>query len=116
MRVVSYISSLRQRDGKLASYSHTLPCCLSMPRSRVGASKKQARRSQEYGYRMEKVLLYPSFGDPLVFLWSPYGDSEMARNGFEDGSKMHVMMNLCGMLLEVVCVALRTCLNVIFWK
>lgn len=54
-----------------------------------------------------------SFIPPLVFLCSPYGDSE---NGFEDGSNMHVMMNLCGMLLEVGFVALRTCFNVIFWK
>ena len=26
---------------------------------------------------------------PLVLLWSPYGDSEMARNGFEEGSKVY---------------------------
>lgn len=85
MRVVSYISSLRQRDCKeLAGYKHTLPSCLSMPKKRVEAAWKQVKRSLEYGYSMAKVLLYPSFGAPLVFLWSPYGDSEIARNGFED--------------------------------
>ena len=26
-----------------------------------------------------EVFLYPSFGAPLVFLWSPYGESEDAR-------------------------------------
>ena len=60
-----------------------------------------------------KVLLYPSFRVgfkptfltfgranafvlhslnrkvPLVLLLSPYGGSEMARNGFEDGSKVY---------------------------
>lgn len=115
-RTVS-ITAHRQGDGKeLVGYSYTLPSSLSMPKRRVEAAWKQAKRSLEYGYSMAKVLLYPSFGAPLVFLWSTYGDSEMARNGFEDGSKRHVMMNLCGMSLEVVFVALRTCFNVIFWK
>ena len=27
-----------------------------------------------------EVLLYPSFGAPLVLLWSPYGESEDARH------------------------------------
>ena len=45
-----------------------------------------------------KVLLDSSFSAPLVFLRSPHGDSEIARNGFldepsgkaerEDGSKV----------------------------
>lgn len=37
--------------------------------------------------RVVEVFLYPSFGAPLVPLWSPYGDSEMTRNRFEDSSK-----------------------------
>lgn len=50
MRVVTYISGLRQGDGKvLASPKHTLSSSLSMPRSRVEAGKKQAKRSLEYG-------------------------------------------------------------------
>lgn len=85
MRVITYISGLMQGDGKeLASSSYTLPSSLSMPRSRVEAGKKQPRGSLEYDYNMSKVLLYPSFRDPLVLLLSPYGDSEMARNRFLD--------------------------------
>ncbi len=80
MRVITYISSLMQGDGKeLASSSHTLPGCLSMPRSRVEAGKKQAKRSLEYGYSMESVLLYPSFVASSVFLLPPYDGSEMVR-------------------------------------
>ena len=59
----------RQGDGKeLVGYSYTLPSSLSMPRSRVEAGKKQPRGSLEYDYNMSKVLLYPSFGAPLVLL------------------------------------------------
>jgi len=111
------ITTYWQGNGKeISGSSHTLHCCLGMPGSRVEAGKKQAKRSLEYGYSMESVLLYPSFVASSVFLWSPYGDSEMDCNGFEDGSNMHVMMNLCGMLLVVVFVALRTYFNFIFWK
>ena len=77
MRVVSYISGFRQGDGKeLVAYSYTLPSSLSMPRSRVEAGKKQPRGSLEYDYNMSKVLLYPSFGAPLVLLLPPYNGSE----------------------------------------
>lgn len=36
-----------------------------------------------------ETLLYPSLGAPLVFPWSPIGDSEMTRSEFEEGSKMY---------------------------
>ena len=81
-RTVS-ITAHRQGDGKeLVGYSYTLPSSLSMPGSRVEAGKKQGRRSLEYGYSMQKELLYPSFGAPLVFLLPLYDGSEMLRSGF----------------------------------
>lgn len=87
-RTVS-ITAHRQGDGKeLVGSSYTLPSSLSMPRSRVEAAWKQAKRSLEYDYNMAKVLLYPSFGASLVFLWFPYDSSKMVRSGFEDGSKV----------------------------
>lgn len=74
MRVVSYISGLRQEDGKeLVSSSHTLALLMSKLRSSLEAGKKQPRRSQEYGYSMEKVLLWCSFNPRLVILWSQGG-------------------------------------------
>jgi len=83
-RTVS-ITAHRQGDGKeLVGYSYTLPCCLGMLGSRVEAGKKQAKRSLEYGYSMESVLLYPSFVASSVFLLPPL----MARRWLGDGSKM----------------------------
>ena len=74
------ITAFRHGDGKeLASSSHTLPSSLSMPRSSLEAGKKQAKRSLEYGYSMESVLLYPSFVASSVFLLPPYDGSEMVR-------------------------------------
>ena len=52
----------------MAGSSYTLPSSLSIPRSRVEAGKKQPRGILEYDYNMSKVLLYPSFGAPLVLL------------------------------------------------
>lgn len=66
---MSYISGLRQGDGKdFARPKHTLSSSLSMPRVCLEAGKKQAKRSLEYGYSMEEMILYHSFGVPLVFL------------------------------------------------
>ena len=77
MRVVAYISGLRQGDGKeLADFSHTLPCYLSKLRCSLEAAKSKAT-----------VFLWGDKDSPLPLLWSPYGDLEMARNEFEDGSK-----------------------------
>ena len=70
----------------MAGSSYTLPSSLSIPRSRVEAGKKQPRGSLEYDYNMSKVLLYPSFGAPLVLLLPPYNGSEMVRSGFLDES------------------------------
>ena len=86
---MSYISGISHSiASEMAGSSHTLPCSLSMLRSRVEAGKKQPRRSLEYGYSLEKVLLYPSFGAPLVFLLPLYDGSEMLRSGYVEGLKM----------------------------
>ena len=87
-RTVS-ITAHRQGDGKeMAGYSHTLPCCVSQLRSSLEASKKQLRIWLQYVCGVTEMLLYTCFGAPLVLHRTPYDDSEMARNGFEDGSKV----------------------------
>lgn len=40
-----------------------------------------------------EVFLYPSFSDPLVLCWSPYGDLAIARNGF-NGLKWYATGNI----------------------
>ena len=99
MKAVPYILGFCQGVGKeMAGSSHTPASCLSKLRSRLGAGKKQPRVWLQYVCSVSEMFLdepsgraerlYPSFGAPLVFLRSPYDDSEMARNGFEDGSKV----------------------------
>ena len=83
--------------SEMAGSSHTLPCCLSMLRSCLEAGKKQLRVWLQYGNSVAEVSLYSSFGAPLAFLGTPYCDSEMARNGFENGSKAF----LCCIMLSV---------------
>ena len=60
-----------------------------------------------------KLSFCPSFGAPLVFLRSPYDDSEMARNGFEVGSKWYATTNVYGMDKEAGFVGSRTYVNVL---
>ena len=103
--------------------------CLSKTRSSLEADKKQLRVWLQYAYSVADVLLHPSFGAPLVldfirpflrsaeqihllcarltewFLWSPHGDSEMARNGFEDGSKWCATSKICSSANEAGFVA-----------
>lgn len=67
----------------MAGSNHTPASCLSNLRSTLEASKKQPRVWLQYVCGVTEMLLYPSF----EFLWSPHDDSEMARYGFEDGSK-----------------------------
>ena len=58
MEAVPYISGVNQDVVKeMAGFSHTLPSCLSKLRSSLEAAWKQAKRSIEYGYSMEKALL-----------------------------------------------------------
>lgn len=66
---------------EMTGSSHTITSCLSKLRSCLKAGKKQLRVWLQYVCDVAKVLLYSSFSGPLVLLWSPHGDSEMARNG-----------------------------------
>ena len=94
----SYLADINHSvTSEMAYSSHTLPCCLSKLRSRQEAGKKQPLVWLEYGNSVAEVSLYSSFGAPLVPLRSPYDDSEMARNEFEEGSKMHIITSICGM-------------------
>ncbi len=61
----------------MVGFSHTLPCCLSKPRSSLEAGKKQLRIWLQYVCDVAKVLLYSSLSGPLVFLWSPNDDSNL---------------------------------------
>lgn len=88
------ITAHRQGDSKeLANSSHTLPCCLSMHRSRVEAAWKQVRSSLEYACSMNKVLLCV----PLV-----------VRSELEEGYEWHVSTNMRENDVEVGFVASRT--------
>ena len=42
-----------------------------------------------------EVFLYPSFGAPLVFLWSPYGESEVSRKCVGDPAEVYALGNVC---------------------
>ena len=88
MRIEPQIAGISHSVGKeMAASSHT-PCCyLNKPRSSLEAGKKQPRIWLQYVCGVAEVLLSSSFGVPVVLLLSLYGDSEMARNGFKDGSK-----------------------------
>ena len=90
------------------SSAHIPACYVSKLRSSLEYSKKWPRVWLQYACSVTSMFLsessdraerpYPSFAVPLVFLGSPYDDSEMARNGFldepggkaerEDGSKV----------------------------
>lgn len=56
--------------SEMASSIHTPACCLSKPRSSLGAGKKQPRVWLDYVCCVAKMLLYSSLVFPLVFLWS----------------------------------------------
>jgi hypothetical protein len=89
-----HLTCIRHIGKEMAGSIHTLTCCLSKLRSSLEAGKKQLIVWLQYVCGVTEMFLdepsgraerlYPSFGAPLVFLWSPHGDSEMARNGFLD--------------------------------
>ncbi|MBR6591804.1 MAG: hypothetical protein IKK81_04170 [Prevotella sp.] len=69
----SYLASISHNIASvMIGSSHTLPCCLSKPKSSLEAGKKQLRVWLQYVCSVAKMLLHPSFGAPLVFLWPPY--------------------------------------------
>jgi len=110
MKAVPYILDIIQGVGKEMAYSiHTPASCLSKPRSSLEAGRKQLRVWLQYVCGVKEVLFNPSYSGPLVLLWSPYGDSKKARNGFEDGSKWYVVSgDVCSSVNEAGFVGSRT--------
>ena len=120
MRAVFYITGISHIVAlEMARSIHTPARCLSKPRSSLGAGKKQPRVWLDYVCCVAKMLLYPSFGAPLVLLWSPYGESEDARyihGGFSEPSRrcygvrseVYVLGNIGGVVNEAGFNASRT--------
>lgn len=113
------LSNMLCHVSNLAGISHSVfketvdsiqtpACCVSKLRSNLEAGKKLPRVWLQYVCGMTEMLLYPSFRVPLVLLLSPYGDSEMARNGSEDCSKWCATSKTCLSAYEAGLVALRT--------
>lgn len=102
VNLISYLTGIRLIVGKeMASYCHTLPLLMSKSGSSLKAGKKLPRVWLEYVFSVAKMfldepsgrgeLLYPSFGNPLVFLLPPYDSSKMVRNRFEgQRSRQHL--------------------------
>ena len=55
-----------------------------------------------------EVLLYPSFGAPLVLLWSPYGDLKPSRRCDGGLSEVYALGNIVGVVNEAGFKGLRT--------
>ena len=55
-----------------------------------------------------ETLLYPSFGAPLVFLWSPYGESGLSRRCDGDPEEVYALGNIGGVAKEAGFNGLRT--------
>ncbi len=133
MKAVPYILGISQDVVKeMVGSSYTPACCVSKLRSCLEAGKKLLRVWLQYVYGVIEMLLYPSFRvgfKPsfltlgrantfvlhllnrkilLVLLWSSNGDSEMARNRFEEGSKWCATGNVCGMANGTIFLGLRT--------
>ncbi len=82
----SYLTSISHSAGtEMAGSNHTSPCSMSKYRSSLEAGKKRPKVWLQYACSMTEMLHYPSFSAPLLFLWAPYSDSEVACNGFEEG-------------------------------
>ena len=79
MRIEQQIAGISYTvDSDMAGNRHTLPCCLSKPRSSLEAGRKQPRVWLEHVCSQIEMLLYSSFGVTIVFLWSPfYGSKEI---------------------------------------
>ena len=73
MRAVYYITDISHSvASEMVAFSHTLGLLMSKLRSSLEGSKRLPRVWLEYACSVSKVLLYPSFGTPLVFLRYPY--------------------------------------------
>lgn len=58
-----------------------------------------------------EMLLYPSFGVPLVFLWPPYDDSEPIRRCDKGVTKLYASGNRCSSANEAGFTCSRTAVH-----
>lgn len=58
-----------------------------------------------------EVLLYPSFGAPLVLLWAPYGESEVSWGRDGDLKDVCASGNICSCTNEAGFTCSRTCVH-----
>lgn len=84
----------------MAGSSHTPACSLSKLRSSLEAGKKQPRVWLQYGCCVTDMLPYPSFRVPLVFLFSPYGDSKISRECHGDLTDVYASVIECSSSLR----------------
>lgn len=89
---------------KMASYSHTLPCCVSQLRSSLEASKKQLRVWLQYVCGVTEMLLYPAFRVPL----GSFCLLMVIRRWLVMGSKWYTTGNTCSSGNEAGFVPSRT--------
>ena len=91
----SYLTDISHSVASvMVGFSHTLPCCLSKPRSSLEAAWKQLRVWLEYTWSMAEVFFYLFFGCPLVFPRYYFGDCEMVRSELEGSSGCGVLINM----------------------
>lgn len=80
MKAVPYILGVNQDVVKeMAAYIHTIGLLTSKLRSSLEAGRKLPRVWLEYVCSVTEVLLYPSFGALLVYLWTACSDSEIIK-------------------------------------
>jgi len=109
MEAVPYISGVNQDVVKeMAGSIHTLGLLMSKLRSSLEAGKKQPRVWIEYVCCVAKMLLYPSFGAPSVFLYSLYGGSEMSWCSNVNLTEVFAVGNIFSLATDGAIVALRT--------
>ena len=83
-KIVNRTGPKQHADKEMAGSIHTLGLLMSKLRSSLEAGKEQSRVWIEYACSVTKMILYSSFGAPLVFLGSPCVCLERVRNRFED--------------------------------
>lgn len=109
MRTMLYISGISHSVALiLAAYSHTLGLLMSKLRSSLEAGKKQPRVWIEYVCSVAKMLLYPSFGAPSVFLYSLCGGSEMSWCSNVNLTEVFAVGNIFSLATDGAIVALRS--------
>ena len=98
----SYLTGISHSVASdMAGSSHTLGLLMSKLRSSLEAGKKQPRVWIEYVCSVAKMILYSSFGAPLVFLMCFFRDSADAH--FIQSCCMNITRWYAGGLTLVFC-------------